>query len=123
MKPFRSIRFIKTCIFCELEFEEGTDLIMITLGCKSLCTLKYKIQLLENPDELVADCEPDSLTNWIRTDPKFMMSNLSNFTHCAKGLMDLTLKAQGNKILMKNCATDLMRKGWLNSNNCFVFIH
>lgn len=83
---------------------------MITMGCRSLAEIKFTLQLSENSDELHADADPDNLANWIRADPKFMISNLNNFSQ-GKGLIDLTLKAQGNNLLMKNCATDLMRKG------------
>lgn len=112
MKPFRSMKFITKCIFCEISFEEGKDTVVITMGCKSLAEIRYNIPMVSDRDELHAECDMEKLVNFLRSEPKFLMDNLSHFTH-GKGLQDLTLKVHGNKLLMKNCATDLLRKGRL----------
>jgi hypothetical protein len=112
LKPFRSMKFLtKSCNFCEILFGNNEeDTITVVVGCKSGAEIRYIINKVATGELLEVDSDPKDYKSIIRTEAKLIIGSLTNFAH-NKGLANLTLKVEDNKMLLKSCATDLVKKG------------
>jgi len=109
LKPFRSIKFLtKGCSFCEIDFVG--DGINVMLACKSGAEIRYIIPKDADGEYLEDASDPRNYKTSIRTDPKLIMGSLTNFTH-SKGLVNVTMKIEEGKMLLKSCTSERVKKG------------
>jgi len=113
LSPFKSARFLsRQCSVCDIETKDSENRLLVHFAVKNRVDLSHEMNFSVDSDELQVDCDINSFKNWITADPNVIIGSLSNFGYL-KGISHLTLKVEGNKILFKNCMTDMVRKGML----------
>ena len=111
LKPFKSLKFLqKFSDTCELDFTAEGCSLGITVLCKGGVKIRHKLNLSVEAEDLQVEVDSSMLKNCIAAEPKLILASLSNFTR-AKGVADLTLKVLSDKLLLKNCVNDLIKRG------------
>ncbi|CAL8129846.1 unnamed protein product [Orchesella dallaii] len=109
LKPYRTLKVAKSYLSSEIKFNPTEDFITVTSEGKSHVSTTYKLCATESSSDVQFDCDPYAMKSFLKADAKVLSSCLSNFNHM-KGLSELTLKIQGQRVMLKNTVTDMARK-------------
>ncbi|ODN00284.1 Cell cycle checkpoint control protein RAD9A [Orchesella cincta] len=109
LKPYRTLKVAKSYLSSEIKYIPSEDFITVTSEGKTHVSTTYKLGATESSSEIQFECDPYAMKNILKTDAKVLASGLSNFNHM-KGLSELTLKIQGERVMLKNTVTDVARK-------------
>ncbi|CAG7837861.1 unnamed protein product [Allacma fusca] len=110
LKPFKSLRFLQRCSdTCEIEFDSEANTMTIMIPCKGGVIVRHVLNFSVDRDSEELDFDPQSLKSCIGAEPKIFLRSLTNFVH-NKGVAELTLKVLNNKLLLKNCVNDMIKK-------------
>lgn len=115
LKPYRSQKAAKTHERSEIKFAPDADEIIVTSLGKSHVSSTYRIAAASTFVELNLEQDPYQYKNMIKVESKLLSSCLSNFTY-AKGLAEITLKIEGDRVTMRNTVSDVTRKGRFFAN-------
>lgn len=116
LKPYKTQKVAKSYLQSEIIYDPSRDFVTVTSEGRSHATTTYKLGASANTDDIMIECDPYSFGNCIKSDAKTLSSCLSNFSH-VKGLAELTLKIDGGRVTLRNCVTDIARKGILLPSN------
>lgn len=119
LKPYRTQKVAKSYLSSEIDYNAADDFLTVTSEGKSHVLTTYKLGASSNSDSIEFDSDPNSRSHCLTADAKVLSSCLSNFGH-VKGLTEINLKIQGQKIILRNCVTDIARKG--KKLNILLFI-
>ncbi|CAL8129840.1 unnamed protein product [Orchesella dallaii] len=109
LKPYRTLKVAKSYLSSEIKFNPTEDFISVTSEGKTHVSTTYKLCATESSSDVQFDCDPYAMKSFLKADAKVLSSCLSKINHM-KELSELTLKIQGQRVMLKNTVTDMARK-------------